>query len=78
MHVQGGTCHRRDEIVRVGLSKVNARLDLIQPLFLDVDAALDDLLELGLIGFNDEGWLVNVKSGDDALESLANLWNDIF
>ena len=78
VHVQGGTCHRRDEIVRVGLSKVNARLDLIQPLFLDVDAALDDLLELGLIGFNDEGWLVNVKSGDDALESLANLWNDIF
>lgn len=79
VHVQGGSCHRiRDEIVRVGLSKVNARLDLIQPLFLDVDAALDDLLELGLIGFNDEGRLVQVKSRDDALGSLANLWNDIF
>jgi len=33
------TCHphSRDEIVRVGLSKENARLDLIHPLFLDVD-----------------------------------------
>jgi hypothetical protein len=67
----------RNDIVSEGLSKVNARLDLVQPLFFDIDAAVDDLLKLGLIRFNDKAQLVEVKEGDDAVMALATLWNDI-
>ena len=59
----------RDEIERVGLSQLNSRLDRYHcPLYLDVSAAVDDLIELGLLHFDDMGQLEDLL--DDNAEYI--------
>lgn len=70
---------KRDEIVRVGVSEINKFYQLRKPLQLDIDAALDDLVNMGLLTFSKDGsTLLELKKGDDAKNTLQNLWNNIF
>ena len=51
-----------------------------QPIQLDLNVALDDLVELDLIRFTQDDLkiLVDVKEGNAAKESLRGAWNDLY
>lgn len=68
----------KDEIIRIGIFEINQFYRSKQPIQLDFNAALVDLVELGLITFSDNGLiLIEVKDGKDANEILKKLWNDL-
>mmetsp|Transcript_19862 Transcript_19862/g.30091 ORF Transcript_19862/g.30091 Transcript_19862/m.30091 type:complete len:791 (+) Transcript_19862:62-2434(+) len=67
-----------DDIVQLGSFEINKRLPVGYPVYIDVQAALDDLVDLGLIQFSDDGRLRQVETGDKAMDALAQLWNGIF
>ncbi len=66
------------DIIRLGPLEVNKKLMVDHTVYIDAEAALDDLIDLGLIDFDDDGRLTKVETGDKALEALARLWNEIF
>ncbi len=70
----------REYILQTGVGEINKMYQSKQPIQLDLDATLDDLVELGLIKFtkDDSKILINVKEGKEAKESLQGVWNDIF
>jgi hypothetical protein len=74
-----GTVLTRDHILRNGIFGINKNVRSKQPIQLDLNAALVDLVDLDLISFsNDESEiLLEVKDGMKAKESLKKTWNDI-
>lgn len=68
---------RRDEIVQIGAREVMKRLDTENPICIDVNLAVDDLVALDLIEFDIEGKLVKVKTGSSAEKALLTIWKDI-
>jgi hypothetical protein len=66
------------DIIKLGAFEVNKRMSNEHPVYIDVQAALDDLVDLGLIRFSVNGLLKEVETGDRAMEALAELWNEIF
>lgn len=70
----------REYIVYNGVSEINKMYQSKQPIQLDLDIALNDLVELDLIRFteDDSKILIDVKEGKAAKESLRGAWNDIY
>mmetsp|Transcript_27216 Transcript_27216/g.40945 ORF Transcript_27216/g.40945 Transcript_27216/m.40945 type:complete len:929 (+) Transcript_27216:115-2901(+) len=75
-----GTVLTRDHILRNGVFGINEIYQPKQPIQLDLNAALVDLVDLELISFSDDSSavLLEVKVGMNAKKSLKNVWNDIF
>ena len=68
----------RKDIIEIGQFEINKRLPIDHPVYIDLHSALDDLVDLGLIHFSDEGHLEEVKTGTLASQALARLWSEIF
>ncbi len=76
----------REELIKIGSIEVNKLLDGENPVLIDIDAALDDLVGLDLIQFHDDGndddksghQLVRILTGKEADDALATLWNQVF
>ena len=70
----------RDYILQNGVGEINKMYDSKQPIQLDLNAALDDLVELKLIQFtnDDVKILVDVQEGEVAKKSLRGVWSDIY
>eukprot|EP00554_Chaetoceros_debilis_P011548 CAMPEP_0194128292 /NCGR_PEP_ID=MMETSP0150-20130528/60972_1 /TAXON_ID=122233 /ORGANISM="Chaetoceros debilis, Strain MM31A-1" /LENGTH=742 /DNA_ID=CAMNT_0038822271 /DNA_START=712 /DNA_END=2940 /DNA_ORIENTATION=+ len=70
----------REEIIQIGPMEVNKLLemDVDQPVSIDIEAALEDLILLDLIIFDDNDRLSKVLTGEHANASLSTLWNDVF
>jgi hypothetical protein len=72
-----GRSLQRDDIVDIGPREVMKRLNTENPICIDVNSALDDLVALDLIEFDDVGNLMKVKTGSDADKALLTIWKDI-
>ena len=69
----------KKDIIEIGQFEINKRLPIDHPVYIDLHSALDDLVDLGLIHFSDEGrYLEEVKTGTSATQALARLWSEIF
>lgn len=66
------------DILEVGPFELNRGISIEHPVNIDIEAALEDLVDLGLIRFDEDGLLKEIKTGDRATEALADLWNEIF
>ncbi len=75
-----GTILTREYILQNGVGEINKMYQSKQPIQLDLNVALDDLVELGLICFTDDDAkiLIDVKEGKSAKDSLRGVWNDIY
>eukprot|EP00553_Chaetoceros_curvisetus_P004329 CAMPEP_0204633444 /NCGR_PEP_ID=MMETSP0717-20131115/27182_1 /ASSEMBLY_ACC=CAM_ASM_000666 /TAXON_ID=230516 /ORGANISM="Chaetoceros curvisetus" /LENGTH=209 /DNA_ID=CAMNT_0051651601 /DNA_START=97 /DNA_END=726 /DNA_ORIENTATION=+ len=69
---------RREDLVKIGSIEVNKMLDAENPVSIDIDAALDDLVGLDLIEFNDNERLMRILKGKEADNALGTLWNGVF
>ncbi len=75
-----GAILTRDHILRNGVFGINEMYQLPQPIQLDLNAALVDLVDLELISFSDDESkiLFEVKVGEIAKQSLKGVWNGMF
>jgi hypothetical protein len=68
----------RESIIQKGEEGINQLLDLKAPVRINVEAALDDLVELKLVRFGESGALVEVKEGSTASTVLQDIWSALF
>ena len=68
----------RETIIQNGEEGINELLEMEAPVQINVKAALDDLEELKLVRFGENGTLLEVKEGSSANTILKEIWSDLF
>jgi len=78
-HERDGTTWLKEFLIREGSMGMNSLLDTDEHVFIDTEAALKDVENLGLIKSNDDTEAVEeVVTGQDASDALKKVWNDVF
>jgi hypothetical protein len=69
----------RQSLIKDGSSGVNNILETSQTVRVDIEAALNDLVDLDLIGFSEDGeTLLYVRDDETVMETLKTTWNKLF
>jgi len=78
--VTSGSSNDRERLVIDGLIGVNGLIGEDKPVRVDIDAALRDLEELGLVFFSEDGERLQkvVRETSSLVLALGNAWADVF
>ena len=68
----------RDEISEVGSIFLNEMMGLEDPIYIDMEQAVEDLVDLNLVVFNNDGDLIHVLDEDESDAPLKFIWNNLF
>lgn len=73
-------CNSRADLIRLGMAGLNDLIRIDKPVRVDISAALDDLEDLGLISFSDNGETLEsvVSDRTGVITALSNEWASVF
>ncbi|GFH55294.1 hypothetical protein CTEN210_11770 [Chaetoceros tenuissimus] len=78
IETRDGIYPSRNEISQVGSIFLNEMMGLEDPIYIDMEQAVDDLVDLNLVEFNEDGDLVRILDEDECDSPLKMIWNSLF
>ena len=78
IETRDGIYPSRNEISQVGSIFLNEMMRLEDPIYIDMEQAIEDLVDLNLVEFNEDGDLIRVLDEDECDAPLKIIWNSLF
>lgn len=78
VETRDGIYPSRYEISQVGSIFLNEMMGLEDPIYIDMEQAIEDLVDLNLVEFDEDGDLIRVLDEDECDSPLKIIWNSLF